>query len=105
LDLDIPPIYDILLQMPTHCPLCCKKKKDNRLATHNDMYGRVLFIQKGESSQQNVLWACLAVIAVVAASVAAAASPRNNYSSLYTYTKQNAAAAAVVQQCQQNRLL
>ena len=53
LDLDIPPIYDILLQMPTHCPLCCKKK-DNRLATHNDMYGRVLFIKKGESSQQNI---------------------------------------------------
>jgi hypothetical protein len=49
------------------------------------MYGRVLFIQKGESSQQNVLWACLAVIAVVAASVAAAASPRNNYSSLYIH--------------------
>ena len=65
---------------------CCKcpptvhfvAKKDNRLAAHNDMYGRVLFIKKVNLHNKIYHGHCLVVIAVVAAAVAAAASPHNN---------------------------
>ena len=60
---------------------CCKcpptvhfvAKKDNRLAAHNDMYGRVLFIKKVNLHNKIYYGHCLVAIAVVAAAVAAAA--------------------------------
>jgi len=66
------------------------------------MYGRVLFIKKVNLHNKIYYGHCLVAIAVVAAAVAAVASPHNNYSSLYT--KQKATAAAVLQQCQRNKL-